>query len=95
MGEQFADSTKKEYPPGIIGPFSLQSVVTPDLNMTVYDISGKELFTSIIASNTYSIDIDVSKFYPGIYIIKVNDAVMSRSVRFIKEWAQRISQLAN
>src|SRR5919107_553515 len=32
MGEQFADSTKKEYPPGIIGPFSLQSVITPDLN---------------------------------------------------------------
>jgi 5-formaminoimidazole-4-carboxamide-1-(beta)-D-ribofuranosyl 5'-monophosphate synthetase len=39
MGEQFVGSTKKEYPPGVIGPFSLQSVVTPDLNMVVYDVS--------------------------------------------------------
>ena len=31
MGEKFVNSTKKEYPPGIIGPFSLQSVVTLDL----------------------------------------------------------------
>jgi len=39
MGEKFVESTKKEYPPGIIGPFSLQSVITLDLNMIVYDVS--------------------------------------------------------
>jgi 5-formaminoimidazole-4-carboxamide-1-(beta)-D-ribofuranosyl 5'-monophosphate synthetase len=52
MGEQFADSTKKEYPPGIIGPFSLQSVVTPDLNMTVYDVSLRVPGNPILATTT-------------------------------------------
>ena len=28
-----------EYPPGIIGPFSLQSIVTPELEIVVYDVS--------------------------------------------------------
>jgi 5-formaminoimidazole-4-carboxamide-1-(beta)-D-ribofuranosyl 5'-monophosphate synthetase len=52
MGEQFVDSTKKEYPPGIIGPFSLQSVITPDLNMTVYDVSLRVPGNPILATTT-------------------------------------------
>jgi 5-formaminoimidazole-4-carboxamide-1-(beta)-D-ribofuranosyl 5'-monophosphate synthetase len=33
------ESVRKEYPPGIIGPFSLQSIVTPELEIVVYDVS--------------------------------------------------------
>ena len=39
MGDKFVRAVKKEYAPGIIGPFSLQSVITKDLEMIVYDVS--------------------------------------------------------
>jgi len=52
MGDQFVKSTKKEYPPGVIGPFSLQSVVTPDLNMVVYDVSLRVPGNPILATTT-------------------------------------------
>lgn len=39
MGDKFAVAARQEYPPGIIGPLSLQSVVTVDLDFVVYDVS--------------------------------------------------------
>jgi 5-formaminoimidazole-4-carboxamide-1-(beta)-D-ribofuranosyl 5'-monophosphate synthetase len=39
LGDKFANAVQKEYPPGLIGPFSLQSIVTPDLEIVVYDVS--------------------------------------------------------
>ena len=39
MGDRFAVAARKEYPPGIIGPLSLQSIVTVDLDFVVYDVS--------------------------------------------------------
>ncbi len=39
IGDRFVRATKREYPPGIIGPFSLQSIVTVDLDIVVYDVS--------------------------------------------------------
>ncbi len=39
LGDKFASAVRKEYPPGLIGPFSLQSIVTPDLEVVVYDVS--------------------------------------------------------
>jgi len=39
IGERFVAATNQAYPPGIIGPFALQSVVTVDLDLVVYDVS--------------------------------------------------------
>jgi len=39
IGDKFTAAVKREYPPGIIGPFSLQSVVTTDFEIIVYDVS--------------------------------------------------------
>lgn len=39
LGDKFSETVRKEYPPGIIGPFSLQSIVTPELEIVVYDVS--------------------------------------------------------
>lgn len=39
MGEKFVEATKKEYPPGIIGPFALQGAFTKDLKFYTFDVS--------------------------------------------------------
>ena len=52
MGEKFVRAVKKEYPPGIIGPFSLQSVITRDLEMVVYDVSLRVPGNPIVATTS-------------------------------------------
>jgi len=37
--EQFVDTCKKEYPPGMIGLFALQGAITKDLKFYVFDVS--------------------------------------------------------
>jgi len=39
LAEKFVEATKKLYPPGIIGPFCLQTCVDKDLKFYIYDIS--------------------------------------------------------
>lgn len=39
MGRKFVEICKKEYPPGIIGPFALQTVADKNENLLVYDVS--------------------------------------------------------
>jgi len=42
LGERFVNTTKKEYPPGIIGPFALQGAMVADQgkeDMVVFDVS--------------------------------------------------------
>ncbi|MCD6503216.1 MAG: formate--phosphoribosylaminoimidazolecarboxamide ligase family protein [Euryarchaeota archaeon] len=39
IAEKFIEVTKKEYPPGVIGPFTLQMVVDKDLNFYVFDVA--------------------------------------------------------
>ncbi len=52
MGDKFVKAVKKEYPPGIIGPFSLQSVVTKDLELIVYDVSLRVPGNPILATTS-------------------------------------------
>ena len=52
MGDKFVDAVKKEYPPGIIGPFSLQSVITKDLEIFVYDVSLRVPGSPIISTTS-------------------------------------------
>ena len=52
MGDQFVSAVKREYPPGIIGPFSLQSVITKDLKMIVYDVSLRVPGNPILATTS-------------------------------------------
>ena len=39
IGDRFVEAVSSEYPPGIIGPVCLQSVVNSDLDLIVYDVS--------------------------------------------------------
>ena len=52
MGDKFVDAVKKEYAPGIIGPFSLQSVITKDLELVVYDVSLRVPGNPIVATTS-------------------------------------------
>ncbi|TLX95645.1 MAG: formate--phosphoribosylaminoimidazolecarboxamide ligase family protein [Thaumarchaeota archaeon] len=51
-GDKFVNAVKKEYPPGIIGPFSLQSVITRDLEIVVYDVSLRAPGNPILATTS-------------------------------------------
>ena len=52
MGDKFVDAVRREYHPGIIGPFSLQSVITRDLEMVVYDVSLRVPGNPIVATTS-------------------------------------------
>ncbi len=39
IGDRFVEATKRLVPPGIIGPFTLQLMVTPDLDVVVFDVA--------------------------------------------------------
>jgi len=52
MGDKFVKAVKKEYAPGIIGPFSLQSVITKDLELIVYDVSLRVPGNPIVATTS-------------------------------------------
>ncbi|MEM4611313.1 MAG: formate--phosphoribosylaminoimidazolecarboxamide ligase family protein [Candidatus Nitrosocaldus sp.] len=52
LGDRFARAAKQEYPPGMIGVFSLQSVVTSDLDVVVYDVSPRVPGNPILATTS-------------------------------------------
>lgn len=52
MGDRFSAACKKEYPPGVIGPFSLQGVITTDLDIVVYDVSLRVPGNPILATTS-------------------------------------------
>lgn len=60
MGDKIAFAVRKEYPPGIIGPISLQSVVTIDLDFVVYDVSLRVPGNPIMATTS-----PYTKYYYG------------------------------
>jgi len=51
-GDKFVNTVKREYAPGIIGPFSLQSVITRDLEIIVYDVSLRVPGNPILATTS-------------------------------------------
>ena len=60
MGDRIAVAARKEYPPGIIGPISLQSIVTVDLDFVVYDVSLRVPGNPIMATTS-----PYTKYYYG------------------------------
>jgi len=60
MGDKFSVAARKEYPPGVIGPLSLQSVVTVDLDFVVYDVSLRVPGNPIMATTS-----PYTKYYYG------------------------------
>jgi 5-formaminoimidazole-4-carboxamide-1-(beta)-D-ribofuranosyl 5'-monophosphate synthetase len=60
MGDKFAVAVRKEYPPGVIGPISLQSIVTTDLDFVIYDVSLRVPGNPIMATTS-----PYTKYYFG------------------------------
>lgn len=60
MGDKFAVAARKEYPPGIIGSISLQSIVTTNLDFVIYDVSLRVPGNPIMATTS-----PYTKYYYG------------------------------
>jgi 5-formaminoimidazole-4-carboxamide-1-(beta)-D-ribofuranosyl 5'-monophosphate synthetase len=60
MGDDFTAAVKREYPPGIIGPISLQCIVTVELDFVVYDVSLRVPGNPIMATTS-----PYTKYYYG------------------------------
>ncbi|MGI0038432.1 MAG: DUF1297 domain-containing protein [Nitrososphaera sp.] len=85
MGDKFAVAVRKEYPPGVIGPISLQSVVTSDLDFVVYDVSLRVPGNPIMATTS-----PYTKYYFGHTMgvgrriaMEVKNALVQRKLREI------------
>jgi 5-formaminoimidazole-4-carboxamide-1-(beta)-D-ribofuranosyl 5'-monophosphate synthetase len=85
MGDKFAVAARKEYPPGVIGPISLQSVVTTDLDFVVYDVSLRVPGNPIMATTS-----PYTKYYFGHTMgvgrriaMEIKDAAAQRKLRDI------------
>lgn len=60
IGDRFVEHVRSEFPPGIIGPVCLQSIVTSDLEIIVYDISLRVPGNPILALTS-----PYAKYYHG------------------------------
>ncbi len=85
MGDKFAVAVRKEYPPGVIGSISLQSIVTSDLDFVVYDVSLRVPGNPIMATTS-----PYTKYYYGYTMgvgrriaMEIKDAVGQRKLRDI------------
>ena len=85
MGDKFTVAVRKEYPPGIIGPLSLQSIVTVDLDFVVYDVSLRVPGNPIMATTS-----PYTKYYFGKTLgvgrriaMEIKNAVAQRKLRDI------------
>ncbi|RNJ74099.1 MAG: DUF1297 domain-containing protein [Thaumarchaeota archaeon S15] len=52
IGDRFVRAARSMYRPGVIGPFSLQSVITKDLELVVYDVSMRVPGNPILATTS-------------------------------------------
>lgn len=52
IGDKFANFVNSKYSPGLIGPISLQSIVTRDLDLVVYDVSLRVPGNPILATTS-------------------------------------------
>jgi 5-formaminoimidazole-4-carboxamide-1-(beta)-D-ribofuranosyl 5'-monophosphate synthetase len=52
MGIKFVDATKREYPPGIIGPFALQGAINKDQEIVIFDVSPRVPGSPVIGTTS-------------------------------------------
>ncbi|MEM2942369.1 MAG: formate--phosphoribosylaminoimidazolecarboxamide ligase family protein [Candidatus Bathyarchaeia archaeon] len=52
IGERFAETCRREYPPGIIGPFALQGAIKKDLEICIFDVSPRVPCSPIISTTS-------------------------------------------
>lgn len=85
IGDAFVNGVKEEYKPGLIGPFSLQSIVTKDLDIYVYDVSFRVPGNPILSTTS-----PYTKYYYG-YPMGVGRRIAIEVKQAIKE--NRINEI--
>ncbi|MEE6246008.1 MAG: formate--phosphoribosylaminoimidazolecarboxamide ligase family protein [Thermoproteota archaeon] len=82
IGERFVKATKDEYPPGIIGPFALQSAITKDLNIFVFDVSPRVPGSPVLMMSPYTHYYHGESFGTGRRIaMEIKDAITKNKLQ--------------
>ncbi len=53
IGEKLVAASKREFAPGIIGPFALQGAITPDLEIVIFDLSPRVPGSPVLEFSPY------------------------------------------
>ena len=76
LGNKFVESTKKEFHPGIIGPFALQSAITKDFELVVFDVSPRVPGSPVLMMSPYTHYYHGESFGTGKRIsMEISDAI--------------------
>ncbi|GAB4294267.1 MAG: hypothetical protein Kow0068_19110 [Marinilabiliales bacterium] len=70
----FSDNSVKIFPNPAKDKFSLEFNNPPgeNVNVRIYDISGNEIYNNSFPYIVYKININISDFEPGMYLVKIN-----------------------
>ena len=76
LGNKFVESTKKEFHPGISGPFALQSAITKDFELVVFDVSPRVPGSPVLMMSPYTHYYHGESFGTGKRIsMEISDAI--------------------
>ncbi|MFA6035480.1 MAG: formate--phosphoribosylaminoimidazolecarboxamide ligase family protein [Candidatus Micrarchaeia archaeon] len=53
IGEKLVKASKREFAPGIIGPFALQGAITPDMEIVIFDLSPRVPGSPVLEFSPY------------------------------------------
>ncbi|XOV66390.1 MAG: T9SS type A sorting domain-containing protein [Fluviicola sp.] len=91
LGSRYAacsESTLKAYPNPFSSTFTLElggAFVNIENEIAIYDAFGNQVYSTIFKGNQSSIDVNLGGLASGMYLIRVNNAFNSETVRLIKK----------
>lgn len=65
--------------------YPVTSAIDQNLTIEILDVNGRRVYTSLISSNTESVEINVLNFANGIYLAKLTNGYESVLFKFIKQ----------
>jgi len=83
--EIFDNINVKIYPNPVADVFTISAAVSTFNQYEVYNINGQRILSDSVPSNTREIEVNLTNFSRGIYMIKLNGVQFSKTYKIVKE----------